>query len=69
MQEQATTTTTDYSNNTSVLEFLSFEAGTMTSNNNTSSSSNRQHQQQPMHMQGVLWKRRDIFKNKLNIAY
>ena len=64
MQEQATTTTTDYSNNTSILEFLSFEAGTMTSNNNTSSSSSRQHQQQPMHMQGVLWKRRDIFKNK-----
>jgi hypothetical protein len=60
MQEQATTT--DYSNYTSVLEFLSFEAGTMTSNNTSSSS--RQHQQQPMHMQGVLWKRRDIFKNK-----
>lgn len=58
MQEQQATTTTDYSNNTSVLEFLSFEAGTMTS---TSSS---RHQQQPMHMQGVLWKRRDIFKNK-----
>jgi len=43
---------------TSVLEFLSFEARDQQEMTMTPSSL------RPMHMQGVLWKRRDVFKNR-----
>ncbi|KAG7350965.1 PH domain containing protein [Nitzschia inconspicua] len=48
-------------NNTSVLDFLSFEAETCDIMATTTSSS---YHQRPIRMQGVLWKRRDVFRNR-----
>lgn len=47
------------SNNTTVLDFLSFQAETC----DIMSTSSSLHQR-PIRMQGVLWKRRDVFRNR-----
>jgi hypothetical protein len=47
------------SNTTSVLDGLSFEAG-----DNTNITTMDHHHNRPIRMQGVLWKRRDVFRNR-----
>ncbi|KAG7354050.1 PH domain containing protein [Nitzschia inconspicua] len=55
-------------NNTSVLDLLSFEAETCdimpTTTTTTTTTSSSYHQPRPIRMQGVLWKRRDVFRNR-----